>query len=164
MVWERDDMVGLDAAILMHPDTWKASGHIESFTEGKKKFISDARGSKLLAVSVADEAKIEVKFKKSKDKVYDPENVELHEFIDVKGWKALGNKLSPKDVASVKLVNEVFKEKEKEKESENENENENEKGGEGNGDNNGSSGDVSLEVTNPDKVDDKGDASQASLF
>ena len=33
MVWERDDMVGLDAAILMHPDTWKASGHIESFTD-----------------------------------------------------------------------------------------------------------------------------------
>ena len=33
MVWERDDMVGLDTAILMHPDTWKASGHIESFTD-----------------------------------------------------------------------------------------------------------------------------------
>ena len=33
MVWERDDMVGLDAAILMHPDTWRASGHIESFTD-----------------------------------------------------------------------------------------------------------------------------------
>ena len=33
MVWERDDMVGLDAAILMHPDTWKASGHIENFTD-----------------------------------------------------------------------------------------------------------------------------------
>ena len=33
MVWERDDMVGLDAAILMHPDTWKASGHLENFTD-----------------------------------------------------------------------------------------------------------------------------------
>ncbi|MHB0913333.1 MAG: glycine--tRNA ligase [Armatimonadota bacterium] len=31
VVQERDDMVGLDAAILMHPDVWKASGHIESF-------------------------------------------------------------------------------------------------------------------------------------
>ncbi|MED5429599.1 MAG: glycine--tRNA ligase, partial [Chloroflexota bacterium] len=30
MVWERDDMVGLDAAILMHPDTWRASGHLEN--------------------------------------------------------------------------------------------------------------------------------------
>ena len=33
MVWERDDMVGLDAAILMHPDTWRASGHLENFTD-----------------------------------------------------------------------------------------------------------------------------------
>ena len=33
MVWDRDDMVGLDAAILMHPDAWRASGHIESFTD-----------------------------------------------------------------------------------------------------------------------------------
>ena len=30
-VWERDDMVGLDAAILMHPDVWRASGHVEAF-------------------------------------------------------------------------------------------------------------------------------------
>ena len=33
MVLERDDMVGLDSAIIMHPDVWKASGHVESFTD-----------------------------------------------------------------------------------------------------------------------------------
>ncbi|HET6453102.1 MAG TPA: glycine--tRNA ligase [Armatimonadota bacterium] len=33
VVQERDDMVGLDAAILMHPDVWKASGHVSSFTD-----------------------------------------------------------------------------------------------------------------------------------
>ena len=33
MVLERDDMVGLDAAILMHPRTWEASGHLESFSD-----------------------------------------------------------------------------------------------------------------------------------
>jgi len=33
VVQERDDMVGLDAAIMMHPDVWKASGHVESFTD-----------------------------------------------------------------------------------------------------------------------------------
>ncbi len=33
MVYERDDMVGLDASILMHPDVWKASGHVETFTD-----------------------------------------------------------------------------------------------------------------------------------
>jgi len=29
----RDDMVGLDAAILMHPQTWVASGHVENFSD-----------------------------------------------------------------------------------------------------------------------------------
>ncbi|MBW1823251.1 MAG: glycine--tRNA ligase [Deltaproteobacteria bacterium] len=33
VVYERDDMEGLDAAILMNPATWKASGHLESFTD-----------------------------------------------------------------------------------------------------------------------------------
>ncbi len=33
VVQERDDMVALDAAILMHPKTWEASGHLESFTD-----------------------------------------------------------------------------------------------------------------------------------
>ncbi len=33
MVQMRDDIVGLDAAILMHPKTWEASGHVESFSD-----------------------------------------------------------------------------------------------------------------------------------
>jgi len=33
MVQERDDMVGLDTSILMHPQTWAASGHIEGFSD-----------------------------------------------------------------------------------------------------------------------------------
>ena len=33
MVQERDDVVGLDAAILMHPKVWEASGHIGGFTD-----------------------------------------------------------------------------------------------------------------------------------
>jgi glycyl-tRNA synthetase len=30
-VYERDDILGMDAAILMHPKVWEASGHVESF-------------------------------------------------------------------------------------------------------------------------------------
>lgn len=44
----RHDMEGLDAAIIMQPDTWKASGHIESFSDilvdcksCKKRFRAD---------------------------------------------------------------------------------------------------------------------------
>ena len=33
VVVERDDVVGLDAAILMHPRVWEASGHVENFSD-----------------------------------------------------------------------------------------------------------------------------------
>jgi glycyl-tRNA synthetase len=33
MVHGRRDIVGLDASILMHPDVWKASGHLAGFTD-----------------------------------------------------------------------------------------------------------------------------------
>ncbi len=33
LVQRRDDIVALDAAILMHPRTWEASGHLEGFTD-----------------------------------------------------------------------------------------------------------------------------------
>ena len=47
-VQQRGDMVGLDASILMHPSVWKASGHVENFTdpmvdcrECKRRFRAD---------------------------------------------------------------------------------------------------------------------------
>ncbi len=33
MVHARDDIEGLDAAILMHPRVWEASGHVAGFTD-----------------------------------------------------------------------------------------------------------------------------------
>jgi len=33
MVYERDDIEGLDSSILMHPRIWEASGHVEGFTD-----------------------------------------------------------------------------------------------------------------------------------
>src|SRR4051794_12287396 len=48
MVRARDDIEGLDAAILMHPRVWEASGHVETFTDPlvdcrncKKRFRAD---------------------------------------------------------------------------------------------------------------------------
>ena len=48
MVHQRDDIEGLDAAILMHPRVWEASGHVEGFTDPlvecktcKKRFRAD---------------------------------------------------------------------------------------------------------------------------
>jgi glycyl-tRNA synthetase len=39
----RDDIVGLEAAILMHPQVWKASGHVDRFTDP----MVDCRACKL---------------------------------------------------------------------------------------------------------------------
>ena len=33
MVHLRDDVVGLDSSIIMHSNVWKASGHVDSFTD-----------------------------------------------------------------------------------------------------------------------------------
>ena len=33
VIRDRDDVVGLDSAILMHPKIWEASGHVENFTD-----------------------------------------------------------------------------------------------------------------------------------
>ena len=48
MVTTRDNVVGMDAAILMHPRTWEASGHVENFhdplidnKETKKRYRLD---------------------------------------------------------------------------------------------------------------------------
>src|SRR3990167_494799 len=40
--YERDDVFGMDAAILMHPKVWEASGHVENFFDMK----SDCRSCK----------------------------------------------------------------------------------------------------------------------
>src|SRR6187200_3023518 len=48
MTREREDVVGLDATIIMHPNIWKASGHVDTFSDPmsdclvtKKRFRSD---------------------------------------------------------------------------------------------------------------------------
>ncbi len=78
---------------------------IESQAPGKRYvFISESRGSKLVAVSTVEKPAIEIKVQKAKSKEKEVEQVQLYEFIAVKGWKALGNRLSPHKVHSVKLL------------------------------------------------------------
>lgn len=50
-VEDRDDMMGLDSAILMNPRVWEASGHVANFSDPMmdcKKCKERARGDKLL--------------------------------------------------------------------------------------------------------------------
>lgn len=57
-VEDREDMVGLDAAILMNPKTWEASGHVASFSDPLidcKNCKTRHRGDKLLEEKIGVE-------------------------------------------------------------------------------------------------------------
>jgi glycyl-tRNA synthetase len=47
MVQERDDIVGLDAGILMHPQVWVTSGHVASFSDPLVECATDHRRFRL---------------------------------------------------------------------------------------------------------------------
>jgi len=58
-IHKRQDMVGLDASILMNPRVWEASGHVSSFTDPLidcKKCKQRFRGDKLLEEKLGVEA------------------------------------------------------------------------------------------------------------
>ena len=78
---------------------------IETSTLDKRfLFISETKGSKLLAVTANPEPLVELKIQKDKKADKETEKIGLHEFIDVKGWKAMGNKLNYYKIHSVGLL------------------------------------------------------------
>jgi topoisomerase-4 subunit A len=69
--------------------------HIETKSEDQKfNFISEHKKSSLVFVSTKNHAAIAYSILKGKNKEKVEEELLLSEFIDVKGWKAQGNKLS----------------------------------------------------------------------
>ena len=74
--------------------------------EEKYIFISDTRGSKLLAFSVESDPKVTFTETKGTGRKKTTESIEIRikEHIDVKGWKAMGNKLSRHKSSKVKLI------------------------------------------------------------
>jgi len=78
---------------------------IETSTLGKRfSFISESKGSKLLAVTAHPEPQIEVKLQRDKKADKETEQIFLHTFIDVKGWKAMGNKLNYYKIHALALL------------------------------------------------------------
>jgi topoisomerase-4 subunit A len=69
-------------------------------------FISEGIGSRLEFVTTSDTPEVEVELMKGKSKEKETETVNLEDIIDVKGWKALGNRLSVHKVTRVKPVEE----------------------------------------------------------
>ena len=78
---------------------------IETSTLDKRfLFISETKGSKMLAATANPEPLVEVKFQRDKKADKEAEKIALHEFIDVKGWKAMGNRLNYFRINSLDLL------------------------------------------------------------
>ena len=71
---------------------------------GKYSFITDHKDSRLELVSVDWRPQVEVIFVKEKGKNRRTEVIVLDEFISVKGFKALGNRLTNKKVKDIKKL------------------------------------------------------------
>lgn len=66
-------------------------------------FISESIGSRLEYVSTAEDPEVEIEVVKGKGKEKELVTIIISELIDVKGWKALGNRLSQFKVTSIKF-------------------------------------------------------------
>ncbi|XOV94748.1 MAG: DNA gyrase/topoisomerase IV subunit A [Bacteroidota bacterium] len=73
---------------------------VETSTVGKRfNFISEEKGSKLLFALNGEEALVSVKYKDGRS--HQTKDFDLTELIDVKGWKAVGNKLPVQNVLEI---------------------------------------------------------------
>jgi topoisomerase-4 subunit A len=80
---------------------------IETSTPDKEfGFISEAIGSRLVVATTSETPEVEVELIKGKDKEKKTETMNLEEIVDVKGWKAVGNRLSEFKVSKVTLIQE----------------------------------------------------------
>ncbi|WP_281615670.1 DNA gyrase/topoisomerase IV subunit A [Flammeovirga sp. SubArs3] len=77
--------------------------HIETSTMNKRfKFINEANASRLLLVTTQMSPLVELKYTNGRKR--EKEQVNLKEFVEVKGWKALGNKIPHDRVTDAKLL------------------------------------------------------------
>ena len=118
MVQLNDNIVGIDAAIFMHPTTWKASGHVDAFNDplidnkdSKKRYRADV----LVEDHVAKiETKIEKEVKKAAKRFGD--SFDKQQFLETNPrvldyqakadgiLKRLGKSLENEDLADVKAL------------------------------------------------------------
>jgi topoisomerase IV subunit A len=126
--------------------------------------ISEEPGSKLILISGAAQAIVNVQQLKGKEQTPEMLEVDLSTLIDVKGMKAMGNRLSLHPIKTVELLQEINPEPEVEEVIADEEVTDNEESGE-DAENKSTQKDVDFEITNPDDLDitDDGDG-QLGLF
>ncbi|MGB2683746.1 MAG: glycine--tRNA ligase [Olleya sp.] len=118
MVQMNDNIVGIDAAIFMHPTTWKASGHVDAFSDplidnkdSKKRYRADVLVedycAKIEAKIDKEVAKAEKRFGEAFNKQEfistNPRVLGYQEKIDTI-LKRLGKSLEAEDLADVKAL------------------------------------------------------------
>ncbi len=67
-------------------------------------FITDARSSKLLLATTLKQPQAELTYKKEGKRQHDKQIVDLDVMVDVKGWKALGNQITPHKVKKLTMM------------------------------------------------------------
>jgi len=78
---------------------------IENQTLDKRYlFISEAKGSKLWLVTTQQHPQIEMEYRKDKKSPVEKQVADLDVVVDVKGWKAMGNRLSNQLVQAIQLL------------------------------------------------------------
>ncbi|MBT8325461.1 MAG: glycine--tRNA ligase [Winogradskyella sp.] len=118
MVQMHDNIVGIDAAIFMHPTTWKASGHVDAFNDplidnkdSKKRYRADvliedycAKIESKIDKEVAKAAKrFGDAFNKEEFVTTNPRVVGYYQKID-EILKRMGKSLGANDLADVKAL------------------------------------------------------------
>ena len=87
--------------------------YIETTTiDTKYSFISDENNSKLVFATLFSNPTVEYTMDLGKGKISESETVNLSEFIELKGWKAIGNKLTGGTIKEMKMVETVHSEEE----------------------------------------------------
>lgn len=78
---------------------------IETSTLDKKfLFLTDHNRTELLMASYDAKPRIEIKYKKTRKSEQETELFKVEELIEVKGWKALGNKLNYEKIVDIKML------------------------------------------------------------
>jgi glycyl-tRNA synthetase len=118
MVQMHENIVGLDASILMHPTTWKASGHVDAFNDplidnkdSKKRYRADVLiedyAEKLNQKAEKEIEKARIRFGESFNRAeYESTNPRVMEYLSKKNsiLARMGTSLGDGDLADVKAL------------------------------------------------------------
>ena len=67
-------------------------------------FITDARSTKLLLATTLKQPQAELTYKKDGKRQHDQQIIDLDVMVDIKGWKALGNQITPHKVKKISMI------------------------------------------------------------